>query len=467
MARLVTKFKYIKPSGKRKASGYAQYIATRDGVDKIDDSQKFAPATKKQKEMVARIVKDFPDCKSLLEYGDYREKPNMGNASEFIERALEDSFVEMSTRKTYADYIALRPRAQRFGGHGLFTDEGVQVQLSNVSKELNQYEGRVWTAIISLHREDAERLGFHTGERWRDMLRTMRPEFSKQFHIPIIDLQWYAAFHNEGHHPHVHVMIYSKKPNEGYLSPVGVANLRSVLAKEIFAQDLISVYKKETESRDRLRRNSREIVADSVKKINEGGSQDPELERRMLELARRLSRTSGKKVYGYLKSDVKDLVDSIVERLGEDDRISQLYDLWYEQKEFVIRTYTEALPKRLPLSKNSEFKAVRNAVVREAQNILLDVERFNWEEAGEDDEKLSWDDVPPLRKQRKDHPDGERINPRFNAAAVVGVTNLLNQISFIFQDRITDEYDEKEEQMKMRAKAKNTKKKREQGQRQG
>lgn len=371
MARLVTKFKYLKPSARKGAGGYAKYIATREGVEKIDDTQKLAPATERQKKAIEKILRDFPQSVDMIEYDDYIQKPNMGNASEFISRAIEDNTDEMMSSKTYADYIATRPRAERFGSHGLFTDDGVQVQLSKVSEELNFHEGNVWTAIVSLRREDAERLGFNTGTRWRDMLRTQTQEFSNQFHIPMNELKWFAAFHNEGHHPHVHIMVYSENPKQGYLSQKGVEQLRSSLAKEIFAQDLLSVYEKQTAHRDTLRQHSRELIAEIVSKINAGVYDNPVLEDKLSSLADALSRTSGKKVYGYLKADVKDMVDSIVDELAADSRIAELYDLWYQQREEIIRTYTDEIPKRVPLSQNTEFKSVRNAVVKEALNLSI------------------------------------------------------------------------------------------------
>lgn len=223
-----------------------KYIATREGVDKIDDSQKFAPATGKQKDLIEKLLKDFPDSRNSFEYEDYQNNMTVGAASEFISHTVEENAAQMMDSKTYADYIATRPRAQRFGSHGLFTDDGIQVQLSNVSKELNLHEGNVWTAIISLRREDAERLGYNNGERWRDMLRTQTEALSTNLHIPIQNLKWFAAFHNESHHPHVHLIAYSTRQSEGYLSKNGVNNLRSSFAKDIFAQDLISVYEKQT-----------------------------------------------------------------------------------------------------------------------------------------------------------------------------------------------------------------------------
>jgi len=251
MAKLITKFKYIKPT--EKAGEYLKYIATREGVDKIDDSKKNFPATVKQKQFIDKLLVDFPDSKEMHEYEDYRSRITIGTATEFITRTLEDNASEMMNSKTYADYIATRPRAQRFGEHGLFTDDGVAINLSKVSKELNVHKGNVWTAIMSLRREDAARLGFDNGCRWRDMLRTQTPTLSDALKIPMENLRWYAAFHNESHHPHIHLIAYSVNENEGYLSPKGVNKLRSSIAKDIFHQDLLSVYEKQTEHRNTLK----------------------------------------------------------------------------------------------------------------------------------------------------------------------------------------------------------------------
>lgn len=370
MAKLITKFKFIRPGDK--AGGYLKYIATREGVDKIDDSKKLLPASAKQKDLIEKILRDFPDSKDMHEYEDYIKTQTVGSASEFITRALEDNAQEMMTGKTYADYIATRPRAQRFGSHGLFTDDGVEIKLAHVSEELNLHQGNVWTAILSLRREDAERLGFDDGYRWRDMLRTQTEALSKNLKIPMENLRWFAAFHNESHHPHVHLIAYSTVENEGYLTKQGVNNLRSSFAKDIFAQDLLCVYEKQTEHREALKSESRQLIGEIIEKINTGIYDNPAVENLLLKLADRLLRTGGKKQYGYLKADVKDIIDSIVDEIAKDERIASLYDLWYKKREEVIQTYTQDLPERIPLSQNKEFKSIKNAVIQEALNILAD-----------------------------------------------------------------------------------------------
>lgn len=372
MAKLVTKFKYLKPYGRdgnRNRGGYAKYIATREGVEKNDDSRKHAPATMSQKELIGKILKDFPDSRQMLEYEDYMGQPTIGNASEFITRALEDNAAYLMGKKTYADYIATRPRVERFGSHGLFTDAGVEVNLSRVSKDLNKHSGNVWTVIISLRREDAERLGYNNGSRWRDMLRTQTEALAANLKIPMENLKWFAAFHNESHHPHVHLLAYSVIENEGYLTPKGVRNLRSAFARDIFAQDLLCIYEKQTMHRNTLKENSRKIMEETLKALEHGSGGNPRMEELLVTLNERLSRTSGKKVYGYLKADVKDIVDAITVELAEDERIKTLYNLWYEQKEAVIQTYTQELPKRIPLAENKEFKSIKNMIIQEAMQL--------------------------------------------------------------------------------------------------
>lgn len=413
MARLITKFKYLKPNDRQSVGGYAKYIATREGVEKIDESYKLAPASKKQEQLIRKILKDFPDSKEMLEYEDYQSDPTIGNASEFISRALEDNAHEVMQTKTYADYIATRPRAQRFGTHGLFTDDGVQVKLGEVSDDLNHYEGNVWTVIISLRREDAERLGFNTGERWRDMLRTQTEALAKNFKIPMESLKWYGAFHNESHHPHVHLMVYAGEGVKPYLSKQGVMHLRSAFAKDIFAQDLLCIYEKQTEHRDALRVQSREVIAEIIGRINSGTYDNPRLEELLLKLADRLSKTKGKKQYGYLKADVKAIVNQIVSELAADERIAALYDLWYEQKEEVLRTYTQEMPERIPLVDNPEFKSIKNAVIQEAMNIAAD--RVTFEDAGDasvaDPDEPDTDSDEPELASEDGGPDSEPTEP--------------------------------------------------------
>ena len=372
MPKLITKFGYIKSKAERDRGGYAKYVATREGVEKIDESFKLLPRTRKQADLIAKILRDFPDAKEMHEYDDYQSEPNIGNATEFITRALEDHAHEIMQEKTYADYIATRPRVEKTGTHGLFTDDGIVVKLGEVSDELNQHGGNVWTCIISLRREDAERLSFNSGERWRDMLRSHTVEFAENMKIPLDNLRWYAAFHNESHHPHVHMILYSTVENEGFLTKKGIDNLRRILASDIFEQDQLNLYKEQTVHRDQLRSESRDLLERIVRQINEGGYENEKVEQLLTELAKSMESYKGKAVYGYLNEKMKNLVDAIVDEIASDERISTLYDLWYEKKESILKTYTDIMPERVPMSKNQEFKSVRNAVIKEVLNLMLD-----------------------------------------------------------------------------------------------
>lgn len=372
MAKIILKSPYLKPNAKMHIENYVRYIATREGAEPAKNSSNTKPPFETQKKLIDKLVKTYPDSKDLFEYEDYLSNPTRENADELIMRIAEMHSELFGNREKYVKYIAERPRVEVISSHGLFTDEGIPIILSDVAKEVAESESNIWTHIISLRREDAERLGYNSADAWMNLIRSNRNMIARNMKIAPENFRWYAAFHNESHHPHIHMMAYSTDPNEAYLTKNGIREIKSTLAKEIFRQNLISVYETQTEYRDDLKLNSREIIADIISKINNGVYDNPELEEMLLHLADRLSKTSGKKQYGYLKADVKAIVNSIVDELAADERISSLYDLWYEQRENVIRTYTNELPERVSLSQNKEFKSIKNAVIQEAMNILAD-----------------------------------------------------------------------------------------------
>ncbi|MBO4309012.1 MAG: hypothetical protein J5885_04190 [Clostridia bacterium] len=372
MAKLVTKFRYYKPGGRKKIGGYLKYIATREGVERCDDSKKFAPVTYNQKELVARLLRDYPDSAEMLEYEDYVKTPTIGNASEFISRAIEDNAQSAMGRKTYADYIATRPGVEKQGAHGLFTEDDTEIVLSRVSEELNEHRGNVWTVIVSLRREDAERLGYNNANKWRTLLRSHTQELADALKIPLPDLRWYAAFHNESHHPHIHLLAYTDDPKVGYLSKKGVRKMRSVLGQTIFRDELDHVYREQTDRRNVLKKDWKELLESILQQMNRKEYANPAIEEKLLLLSERLFRIKGKKVYGYLKRDVKDLIDSIVDLLAEDENIRRLYNLWYEKKYEILKTYTSELLPKIPLSQNKEFKSIKNEIIREAMRIRVD-----------------------------------------------------------------------------------------------
>ena len=230
MARLIVKSPYIRCSAKNSASGYMKYIATRERVELIQDDR---PPTRKQEQLIVKLVKDFPAARELDEYADYQEHPTKANASAFISQALEENWSAVQGSDGYMKYIATRPRAERLGSHGLFGDRD-GVELDKAMAELENYTGNVWTHIISLKREDAERLGYDNARAWRDLLRAHRNDIAAAMNIPPQDFRWYAAFHDEGDHPHVHMMAWSAKPSQAYLSQDGIRQIKSKLTNDIF-----------------------------------------------------------------------------------------------------------------------------------------------------------------------------------------------------------------------------------------
>jgi len=245
----------------------------------------------------------------MFEYGDYKSSPTRAAASEFITRAIEDNYDQIAKRENYVSYIAQRPRAERLGAHGLFNGTGDTLVLSRIAEEVANHPGNVWLPIISLRREDAARLGYDSAERWRTLLRSYATELAEAMKIPQDQFRWYAAFHDEGHHPHVHMICYSADGQSGFLTKEGIARMKSGLAQEIFQQDLVSVYQKQTQRRDELVRESGEVMKELIQQMRSGALENPRIEQLTGELAQRLKRTTGKKQYGYLKAPLKSLVD--------------------------------------------------------------------------------------------------------------------------------------------------------------
>lgn len=247
MARLVIKNGYLKGSKAAAHLNYlVKYIATRDGVEKVSNGREVWHCTKKQQTLIAQIIREFPESKDSLEYEDYLAEPNRENASEFITIMLEQHIEQVGDREKYLDYIANRPRVEKFDTHGLFTGNGVPLVLEQVAKEVSEHNGNIWTPIISLRREDAEKFGFENATTWKALISSKTMELADSLKIHPDHLKWYAAFHNESHHPHVHMICYSTSSHEGYLTKLGIRKMKSALATEIFRQELMPLYGEKT-----------------------------------------------------------------------------------------------------------------------------------------------------------------------------------------------------------------------------
>ena len=367
MARLIVKSPYIKCGGGNSAGGYMRYIATRERVELIQNDR---PPTRKQEQLIAKLVKDFPDAKEMGEYGDYQEHPTKANASAFISQALEENWSDVQKSDGYMKYIATRPRAERLGSHGLFGDKD-GVELDKAMAELESYTGNVWTHIISLKREDAERLGYDNARAWRNLLCAHRNDIAAAMNIPPQDFRWYAAFHDEGDHPHVHMMAWSVKPNQAYLSQDGIRQIKSKLTNDIFKQEMLHLYEQKTVSRDQLGREARQAMRELVQQMRTRICDHPEAERLMQELALQLETVKGKKSYGYLPKKQKALVDEIVDQMEQLPTVAECYEQWWQLQGQVEDFYSEKERHRPPLSRQKEFRQIKNAVIQEAETIRL------------------------------------------------------------------------------------------------
>ena len=268
------------------------------------------------------------------------------------------------------------------------------------------------TLIVSLSREDAEATGFNCAARWRSFMRSQKLALASQFDIPPESLRWYGAFHNEGSHPHIHVLLYSDdSTHPGYLKRRGLEQIKRDFATEIFRHELDSIYAEQTKRRNELTQIARDEIRDLVMEMR-GGAVDPELARRMRELSEKLKTVKGKKVYGYLPPEVKQQVNEIVDLLAEDERVKRLYDLWYESRTAILKSYTKHIPPQKPLSQEETFKPIRNTVIREAMKIGTDTQTES-------------------QSHRFLKPGEHRSQSPFMAAA-----NLFANAAGIFEDRI-------------------------------
>ena len=382
MARLILKSPYLQCDRNHPVSGYLQYIGTRERVELLPDDR---PPTRKQEQLVRKLTKDFPEAKKLGEYLDYEAKPTKANASAFITRALEENWSAAQQSDSYMKYIATRPRAERLGDHGLFSDED-GVDLAKAIDELEHHTGNVWTHIISLKREDAARLGYDNANAWMNLLRTNRNDIAAVMNISPGNFRWYAAYHDEGDHPHVHMMAWSTVPGEAYLTRDGIRKIKSQLTNQIFQQEMLHTYEQKSQSRDELVREARRAIRKLTQEMARSIYSPPEIEQKMEQLAGQLETVKGKKSYGYLPKSVKKTVDEVVDRLEELPVVKQCYDQWCVLQSEVDSYYHDNPREKKKLSQEKEFRQIKNAVIREAERIRLGEITFEDEDLSRYDE---------------------------------------------------------------------------------
>lgn len=362
MPKLVQKCGYIKGGG---GAGYVQYIATREGVEKLHG--RGAP-TENQQRLIADLLRDFPDAKELFEYEDFCANPCVSTASAFISMALDSNAHSMREGDVYMKYISTRPRVEKRGDHGLFGQER-EVFLDTAMAEAREHTGNEWTIIFSLRREDAQRLGYDRAEQWRSLLLRHQGEIADSMKIPPDQLRWYAAFHDEGHHPHVHMMVWSADPKQGYLTTAGIKVIRSKIAGDIFHGELQTLYQKKDVSYKEVTAAARKAMGELIRQMEGTLCNSPSIAKKMESLAQTLETVTGKKVYGYLKKPVKEQVDTIVDELAQLPGVAECYEKWNALRD-ELEGYYKAKPRvHRPLSQQKEFRSIKNLVIQEAENI--------------------------------------------------------------------------------------------------
>ncbi len=382
MPKIIVASRYLKPAAKGTRGNLVKYIATRETVQKYTPKQKNISATENQKQLIMELLQVNPDGKKLAEYSDYLKNPSKENASELLSELLEQSADLIADKEILVKYVAERPGVEKLGKHGLFSDSDDEIVLAQAQKNIAEHQGNVWSHVISLTREDAERLGYITPEMWRNLIMRHTDDIAKAQNIRLENLRWYAAFHNSSHHPHIHLLVYSTDIKEGFLTENGIEQIKSAFANDIFHNELYQVYKKQTDVRDKLRSETESVMKNMLSELQNNNQFDPSLEQLILKLQTLLKNSKGKKVYGYLQSNVKKTVDQIVAELSKNPMLKKMYDEWCALEQQKYETYTSAVQKFPPLEENKVFKPIKNAVINAVMEMEFSTEMFS--EYGED-----------------------------------------------------------------------------------
>ena len=364
MPKLIVTSRYLKSGSKKKLANYVKYIATREGSVPTTTNNETAPATKNQQELISSLLNDFPDSKDLFEYEDYQKNPTVKNGSALISEILDRNMDRLTNRENYVGYLANRPGTVKFGSHGLFSQSDEPIDLEKVAKEIANHGGNVWTHVVSLRRDNAQAMGYDNLNAWRELVKRQIPNIAKNQKIDMANLKWYASFHDKKTNPHVHIIIYSTNEREGFLTNHGIKKIRSGFANDIYADELHHLYAQQTDLRDLLKKESEQLMIQLAENISQSKNFDAELIELVSKLSSQLSKSKGKKVYGYLKSDAKKTVDEIFARLAENESIQKMYSLWCEMEQQKHDVYSSAKVHIPKLTDNKEFKSVKNMIIR-------------------------------------------------------------------------------------------------------
>ncbi len=364
MPKIIVTSRYLKSGSKKNLVNYVKYVATREGSVAVKNIDENAPATKNQHELILSLLNDFPDSKELFEYQDYIKNPTVKNSSAFISEVIDRNMDRLTNRRNYVSYLANRPGAVKYNSHGLFNEKDEPINLEKVAKEVADHGGNVWTHVVSLRRDDAQKMGYDNLKAWRDLVIRQIPNIAKNSKINMANLKWYAAFHDKKTNPHVHIIVYSTNEREGFLTNHGIEKIRSGFANDIYSGELHHIYEQQTDLRNLLKKESEQLMTSLAEKISQDNSFDPELMKLVSKLHEQLAGSKGKKVYGYLKPDVKKTVDEILARLADNESVKKMYDLWCEMEQQKHDVYSSARVDFPSLVDNKEFRSVKNMIIQ-------------------------------------------------------------------------------------------------------
>ena len=414
MARLIQKTGFL---GRKSAGGYMKYIATREDVEVLTGK---GPVSEKQKELISKLIKDFPDMRDSFEYADYKQAPTLHNASAFISAALDAHIQNLQSENDYLKYIATRPGAEKHGMHGLFGREE-RVDLDEAMRDLTAHDGNVWTIIYSLHREDAERLGYNYAAAWQKLLISQQQKFAEAFDVPVSSLHWYAAYHDADTHPHIHMMIWTDQKT--VLKRDAVVKLRSAMTNSIFQAELENLYIRKDAAYKDVTEAAREAMRKIVDRMDAVTDPPESIQQKLLELALELRTVSGKKQYGYLKKPLKDKVDEIVNELERLPEVDKYYSVWNSLRDTLEGYYKGRPRQHNPLSQQKEFRTIKNVIIQEADRLRLLLEESSVQTSA--DSKLQQDNPSS---------DSERQKQIVSDYLLNSTIRLFHHIGRIFRD---------------------------------
>ena len=310
----------------------------------------------------------------LIQKSGFLSKKRAGHYMKYIATRDGVEILNEDAEGIYMRYIATRPRAEKHEGHGLFGAEP-HVDLEKTMQELKAHEGNVWTIIYSLRREDAARLGYDNAESWRLALLAHQNDFAEAMQIPPEHLHWYAAFHDEGEHPHIHMMLWSDDSKYGFLRKDRLLHMQSVLTNTIYADELKEIYIQKDVAYKEVTEAAREVMRELVDRMESVSAQPASIQQKLLELSLELRTVSGKKQYAYLKKPLKDKVDEIVDELEKLPEVAAYYAVWNGLRDTLEGYYKNRPRQHNPLSQQKEFRAIKNAIVQEAERLRQQMEQ--------------------------------------------------------------------------------------------